>query len=381
VSDSIYLDYNATTPLDPVVIEAMRPYLETHFGNPSSSHNCGRVARAAVDKARGQVAGLLNCSPEEVVFTGGGTEANNHAIRGIALARRDKGRHIITSQVEHPAVTNVCRRLENDGFAITYVAVDESGSVSPSDVEKAIRDDTVLITVMHANNEVGTIQPIEEIARFANSRGIALHTDAAQSIGKIPSDVQALGVDLLSIAGHKVYAPKGVGALYIRRGVELERLMDGAGQEAGWRPGTENVLGIVGLGEACEIAAQSLAANGEHLQRMRNRLESGLVGRVRRIRVNGHPERRLPNTLSVSIEDVDANTLLADMEEGLAASAGSACHSGQVHVSSVLKAMKVPDAWGRGTVRFSTGRMTTEAEIDAALDIVVDAIHRRRSVG
>jgi cysteine desulfurase len=357
----------------------MRPYLEEHFGNPSSSHWYGRKTREAVETARSQVAALLNCTPAEVLFTSGGTESNNHAIRGIALARRDHGNHIITSQIEHPAVTGVCERLKQDGFEITYLPVDGHGMVSAGDAERAIRPETILITLMHANNEVGTIQPIEEVAELARARGIAVHTDAAQSAGKIPTDVRALGVDLLSIAGHKLYAPKGVGALYIRKGTALGRFMEGAGQEGGRRPGTENVLEIVGLGKACEIAQRNLEDNREYMRRMRDRLEAGLLERVAYLRVNGHPENRLPNTLSASVEGLDAGALLAAIEYKVAASAGAACHSGHVHVSHVLQAMRIPEEWARGTLRFSTGRMTGEEDIDATVAVVADAAERLRS--
>ena len=372
----IYLDYNATTPLDPEVIEAMRPYLEEHFGNPSSSHWYGRKAHEAVETARAQVAALLNCAPNELIFTSGGTESNNYAIRGTALARRHQGKHIITSQIEHPAVTAVCEQLRREGFETTYLPVDEYGLVGVSDVQRAIRSETILITLMHANNEVGTIQPIEEVARVAKSRGIAFHTDAAQSGGKIPTDVTVLGVDLLSVAGHKLYAPKGVGALYIREGFALERLMDGANQEGGRRPGTENVLEIVGLGKACEIALRNLKPNHDHMERMRNRLEAGLREQVRSFRVIGHPDKRLPNTLSVSTHGVDANALLAAIEAKVAASAGAACHSGQIRISGVLQATHLPEEWARGTLRFSTGRMTTETDIDTAVAVVADAVQR-----
>ncbi len=377
----IYLDYNATTPHDPEVIEAMRPYLEEHFGNPSSSHSYGRRAREAVEAARARVAGMLNCAPGEIVFTSGGTESNNYAIRGLAYARRNRGRHIITSRIEHPAVIEVCRRLESEGFQVTYLPVDERGLVSVRDVEAAIRPETVLITLMHANNEVGTIQPIEDVVRAARPRGIAVHTDAAQSAGKISTDVRCLGVDLLSIAGHKLYAPKGVGALYIRDGLELERLLDGAGQEGGRRPGTENVLEIVGLGKACEIAHRDLERNREHMRRMRDRLEAGLRERVPDLRVNGHAELRLPNTLSAGIRGVEAHMLLQAIEDQVAVSAGAACHSGQVRISAVLRAMQVPEEWARGTLRFSTGRMTSAAEIDAAVAAVAEAAARLRACG
>jgi cysteine desulfurase len=375
----IYLDYNATTPHHPEVIDAMRPFLEEHFGNPSSSHAYGRRTREAVETARRQVATMLNCEPAEILFTSGGTESNNHAIRGIALARRSQGNHIVTSQIEHPAVTNVCERLSQEGFEITYVPVDKHGLVSVGDVEKANRPETILITLMHANNEVGTIQPIEEVAHVAKARGIAFHTDAAQSAGKNPTDVQALGVDLLTIAGHKLYAPKGVGALYIREGTVLDRLMEGAGQEGGRRAGTENVLEIVGLGKACEVAQRDLAMNQEHMRRTRERLEAGLRDQVLDIRTHGHPERRLPNTLSAGVLGVDANLLLDAIEANVAASAGAACHSGEVRISHVLRAMQVPEEWARGTVRFSTGSITSEAEIDTAVAVVADAVEQLRA--
>jgi cysteine desulfurase len=357
----------------------MRPFLEEHFGNPSSSHAYGRRTREAVETARRQVAALLNGKPGEILFTSGGTESNNHAIRGIALARRSQGNHILTSQIEHPAVTHVCQRLAHEGFEITYLPVDQYGLVTAGDVENAIRPETILITLMHANNEVGTIQPIEEVAQVAKARGIAFHTDAAQSAGKIPTDVQALCVDLLTIAGHKLYAPKGVGALYIREGTVLDRLMEGAGQEGGRRAGTENVLEIVGLGKACEVAQRDLAMNQEHMRRTRERLEAGLRDQVLDIRTHGHSERRLPNTLSAGVLGVDANLLLDAIEARVAASAGAACHSGEVRISHVLRAMQVPEEWARGTVRFSTGRMTSEADIDTAVAVVADAVEQLRA--
>lgn len=379
IQKPVYLDYNATTPHAPEVIEAMRPYIEEHFGNPSSSHWYGRKAREAVETARSQVASLMNCMPGEILFTSGGTESNNHAIRGIALARRSLGRHIITSQIEHPAVTKVCERLGQEGFEITYLPVDGHGLVDAGDVENAIRPETILITLMHANNEVGTIQPVEEVAKLAKARGIVFHTDAAQSAGKIPTDVRALGVDLLSIAGHKLYAPKGVGALFVREATPLERFMEGAGQEGGRRPGTENVLEVVGLGKACEIAHRDLADNREHMRRTRDRLEAGLLELVAYLSVNGHPCNRLPNTLSASVEGLDAGALLAAIEDKVSASAGAACHSGQVHVSHVLQAMRIPEEWARGTIRFSTGRMTTGEDIDTAVAAVADAAERLRA--
>ncbi len=373
----VYLDHNATTPVDPEVFEAMRPYLTEHFGNPSSPHFYGVEARKAVEKARNRVAGLLDCEPKEVVFTSGGTEANNHAIKGACLARRDKGRHIVTSAVEHPAVLEVCRYFETMGFALTVVPVDAYGVVDLSALKKALTPETTLISVMHANNEVGTVQPVEEISDIARERGILFHTDAAQAAGKIPVSVKELGVDLLSLAGHKLYAPKGVGVLYVKGGVALERLLHGAGHEGGRRAGTENVASIVALGAACELAKRNLKKNAARMKETRDRLLAGLEEKAGDIRFNGHPERCLPNTLSVSFRGIDAGTLLSHMR-GVAASAGAACHRASLEISSVLKAMKVPVEYARGTVRFSTGKMTTVGEIDEAVRAVAGAVKKIR---
>jgi cysteine desulfurase len=373
IARPIYLDYNATTPHAPEVIEAIRPYLEEHFGNPSSSHIYGTRARAAVADAREQVAALLGCHPDEVLFTSGGTESNNYAIRGIAHSRREAGNHLIASQVEHPAVIEVCRFLETEGFAVTYLPVDSAGMVDPVDVEAAITNKTILITIMHANNEVGTIEPIEEIATIARRHGIAVHTDAAQSAGKIPVKVGNLGVDLLSIAGHKLYAPKGIGALFAKKGLVMEKLLLGAGQERGRRAGTENVMQIVGLGKACEIAKRDLAGNRRKMQETREQLYNGLHERVPTIRLNGHPDKRLPNTLSVGFQGVDADRMLERVGDSVAASAGAACHSDSVSISAVLQAMHVPLEWARGTLRFSTGRNTTLNEITETVDVLARA--------
>jgi len=378
LTQPIYLDCNATTPHAPEVVAAVRPFLEEHFGNPSSAHRYGAITRDAVAQARSQVAGLLNAKPDEIVFTSGGTESNNYAIRGTALARVERGRHIITSRIEHPAVTEVCRRLENEGFDVTWLPVDGDGLVSVADVEAAILPGTILITLMHANNEVGTIQPVEAVAEIARRHGVTFHTDAAQSAGKIPADVQELGVDLLTIAGHKLYAPKGIGALYVRDGVTLDPIMQGAGQELGRRPGTENVLEIVGLGKACEVARRDLAENMARMRESRDELERGIRERITDVRVNGHAERRLPNTLSVSFRGVNANELLAAIEPYVAASAGAACHSGEVRISPVLRAMAVPEDWARGTLRLSTGRNTTREEARASVSLIADAVHRLR---
>ena len=375
---AIYLDYNGTTPHDPEVIAAMRPFLEEEFGNPSSGHLYAVMPRQALNTARRQVAGLLNCAPEEVVFTSGGTEANNWAIIGTALALRDRGRHIITSSFEHPAVLNVCHFLEKEGYEVTYLPVDAQGIVGVADVEAALRPDTILVTIMHANNEVGAIQPIAEIASLAKLRGIRVHTDAAQSLGKIPVDVKELEIDLLSMAGHKLYAPKGVGALYIRSGVRLETFMHGAGQEMRRRAGTENILEIVGLGKACEIAARNLEHNRRHMQAMRDRLHAAITAGVKEVRLNGHAEKRLPNTLSLSFRNMEANRILEAIGMEIAASAGAACHADSVEISHVLKAMGVPIEWAKGTLRLTTGRMTTAPEIDRAATLIVEAVNKIR---
>jgi cysteine desulfurase len=372
----VYLDYNGTTPHDPEVIDAMRPFLDEEFGNPSSTHWYGIAPRRAVIQARKQVASLLNCDPEEIIFTSGGTEANNHAILGTTFENRHKGNHVVTSQIEHPAVLEVCRFLEENGFRVTYLPVDELGMVSVSDVEAAITPETILITIMHVNNEVGTIEPIEEIAGLARRHGIVVHTDAAQAMGKISTDVKALRVDLLSVAGHKLYAPKGIGALYTRKGIKLRKFMLGAGQEAGQRAGTENVLEIVGLGKACEIAMRDLGKNADHMRHTRDLLHEGLKTRLKHVRLNGHPEKRLPNTLNLSFLGVEANRILEEIGLDVAASAGAACHSDHVQISHVLEAMGVPIEWAKGTLRFTTGRMTTEDEIARAVNVVVDAVTR-----
>ncbi len=373
--DPIYLDYNATTPLDPAVIAAMRPYLESHFGNPSSSHAYGVRAKQAVEAARQQVAHLLGARPDEIVFTSGGSESNNLAIRGAAHALRSKGNHIVMSAIEHPAVSEVCRYLESQGFRVSIVPVDKTGLVDPADVAKAMTPATTLVTIMHANNEVGTIQPIRAIAEIAHRHGAWMHTDAAQSVGKIPTRVDELGVDLLSIAGHKLYAPKGIGALYIRTGVQLEKLIFGANHERGWRAGTENVLEIVGLGKACELAAQQLDERSARLRALRDRLHEGIMAHLPQTRLNGHPELRLPNTLSLSFPGIEAGAILAELTE-VAASAGAACHSDEVVMSETLKAMGVPVDQALGTIRFSTGVFLTEADIDRAIDATVRVVER-----
>jgi len=365
ISDHIYLDFNASTPIAPEVAEAMQPFLTQHFGNPSSLHWAGTPAKEAVENARQQVADLLSCQPSEVVFTSGGSESNNHAIKGVFFALQEKGNHIVTTQIEHPAVLNPCRFLEKLGAEATYVGVDQYGRVDPDEIEKAITPKTILITVMHANNEVGTIQPIGEIARIAKKYGVLFHTDAAQSVGKITAKVDDLGVDMLSLAGHKVYAPKGVGALYIRKGTPIEPLIHGAGHESGRRAGTENVMLDVGLGQACELAKKYVHDDG--IFKLRERfwvlLQDAFSAGVA---LNGHPIHRLPNTLNVSFVGKAGGAILSRLA-GVAASTGSACHAGSVELSPVLKAMGVTDEVGMGAIRFSLGRTTTLQELETVV--------------
>jgi cysteine desulfurase len=358
----IYLDYNASTPVDPAVAAAMRPFLDEAFGNPSSGHWASTAAKAALEQARGQVAALVGATPDEIVFTSGGSEANNLAIKGTYFALNHKGAHIVTSAIEHPAVLAPCGFLERLGGSVTYLPVDRTGRVDPEDVRRAITPKTILISVMHANNEVGTIQPIEEIGAIAREHGIRFHTDAAQSVGKIPTKVDELRVDLLSIAGHKLYAPKGVGALYVRRGVELEPLIHGAGHELGRRAGTESALLAAGLGAACAMVADLAPMEG--IQALRDRFWGALQDRFGdRVVLNGHTTQRLPNTLNMSFVSRIGADILGQLN-GVAASTGSACHAGRIELSPVLAAMSIPEKIGMGAIRFSLGRGTTSDEID-----------------
>jgi cysteine desulfurase len=382
----IYLDYNASTPLDPLVVESMLPYLKEHFGNPSSTHAYGKVAHQAVDHARSQVATLLGAQPDEIVFTGGGTEASNHALKGTVLGRlfgkekellsQEAG--IVTSAVEHPATARVCEFLGRCGCPIVVLKVDGTGRIDPDDVRRALKRPTAIVSVMHANNEVGTLQPIAEVARICKEHGVPLHTDAAQSIGKVPVDVNQLGVDLLTVAGHKLYAPKGVGALFIRRGLKLEPFIHGAGHEDGRRAGTENVPYIVGLGTACEIIGRTLPESAVRLQTLRDRLWDRLRDALgEHVVLNGHPTERLPNTLNVSFVGCVGSELLGAVPE-IAASTGSACHEGKVTQSPVLCAMGVDPSIGQGAVRLSVGRFTREEQVDRGADHLVAAANRLR---
>lgn len=359
----VYLDHNATTPLAPEVVDAMLPYLREHFGNPSSAHVYGRRARDAVETARARVAELLGAAPEEIVFTSGGTEANNLAILGVT--RSDAPGRVVTSRVEHPATVEPCRLLERRGSDVTWLPVDETGRVREDDLAAALRERTALVSIMHANNETGTVQPIAKLAHASHDAGASFHTDAAQSAGKIPVRVDELGVDLLSIAGHKLHAPKGVGALYVRGGTRLLPLLRGAGHERGLRPGTENVAAIVGLGVACALAGASLAQDARRTRALRDLLWERLTGAIAGVVLNGHPDDRLPNTLNVRFPNVRGSELLALAPE-VAASTGSACHEGGGHPSAVLAAMGIDAQAALGSVRLSLGRYTTREDIVTA---------------
>jgi cysteine desulfurase len=386
----IYLDYNATTPLDPAVLDAMLPYLREHFGNPSSTHSLGKTAHDAVEHARKQVADFLGAEPDEMVFTGGGSEASNYAVKGAVFGqilgktvvgslfkslfgRWGREAHVVISAIEHPATTQPCDFLRRLGCRVTVVPVDRQGFVDSEAVEEATDHGATIVSIMHSNNEVGTLQPIQEIGKIARKRSILLHTDAAQSLGKVPVNVKELGVDLLTLAGHKLYAPKGVGVLYVRRGVCLEPLLHGAGHEGGRRAGTENVPYVVALGKACEIARQGLAEATPRLRQLRDRLYGRLqAGLGERIVLNGHPEKRLPNTLNASFVGCVGAELLEKVPE-IAASTGSACHEGKVTQSPVLCAMGVPPEIGRGALRLTVGRFTTEEQVDRAAEMLVAA--------
>jgi cysteine desulfurase len=375
MTEPIYLDYNATTPIDPAVVEAMEPYLREQFGNPSSDHAYGERTRAAVQIARAQLAALLDAAPEEVVFTGGGSEANNLAIKGVAYALRARGNHLITSAVEHPAVAEPLRFLERQSYQVTTLPVDADGRVDPDLVAAAITERTILVSIMHANNEVGTLQPIRAIAEIAHARGVLVHTDAAQTIGKLPVRLPDLGVDLLTVAGHKFYAPKGVGALIVRKGVPLEPLIHGAGHEGGRRAGTENVPYVVGLGRAAELAMERLPVYQERVGALRDTLHRRILERVSSAILNGHPVERLPNTLNLGFPGVNAATLLAAIRDQVACSTGSACHAGHAAASQVLLAMGRDLELAAAALRLSVGWATTAEEVQQAAEAIGAAVH------
>jgi len=378
----IYLDHAATTPTDPAVLESMIPWFRDRFGNPSSPHTFGREGRAAVETAREKVAALLGAGPMEVVFTSGGTESDTMALWGVARALRDRGNHIVVSSVEHHAVLEPCRELAGEGFEITQLPVDANGMVDPDDAARALTHRTILVSVMHANNEIGTIQPVAEIARLAHAKGIYVHTDAVQTFGHVPFTVDEIEADLLSLSAHKLYGPKGVGALFIRKGIRIAPLLRGGGQERGRRAATENVPGIVGLGRAAEVARENMAGEAAELARLRERLIEGIRERIEGLRFNGHPERRLPGNVSVSFEGVEAEPLLLTLDlMGIACSGGSACSSTSVEVSHVLSAIGREAGMARGTIRFSLGRETSEEDIDRVLEVLPPVVKRLRAAG
>ncbi len=375
----VYFDHSATTPVHPVVAEEMIRYITGNFGNPSSMHSYGRTARKAMEEAREKVSLGVGAGPEEIVFTAGGTESDNMAIKGAAYANRNQGNHIITSAVEHHAVLDTCKSLEKEGFSVTYLPVDRFGMVSLESVADAINDKTILISIMHANNEVGTIMPVPEIGRLARERGILFHTDAVQSMGKIPVDVDEIQADFLSVSGHKFYAPKGVGALYIRQGAPWLPIRHGGGQERNRRPGTENVPGIVALGKAVELALADMKEESSRLVRLRNMIINGVMEKIPHTHLNGHPDKRMPNHVNLSFEFIEAESLVLSLDlEGVAASSGSACSSGSEKSSYVLSAMGVPKELARSSLRLTLGRDNTEEDVDYLLEILPAMVERLR---
>ena len=377
----IYLDYAATTPADPAVVHAMIPYFHDAFGNPSAIYSYGQEAKSAVEKARSSVASLIGARDEEIVFTSGGTEADNFALKGVAFANQKKGNHLITSSIEHHAVLESCKFLGKIGFKITYLPVDHFGLVNPDDVKKAITDKTILISIMHANNEIGTIQPITEISKIAREAGVYFHTDAVQTAGHIPTDVNELGVDLLSMSAHKLYGPKGVGALYIRKGTKLATFMHGGGQERGRRASTENVPGIVGFGKAAELAKPELDVEIIHLTNLREILITGILNKINHTHLNGHPVKRLPNSINISVEFVEGESMCLNMDmAGIYASTGSACSSASLEASHVLLAMGLDPVQAHGSLRFTLGKWTTEEEINQVLEVLPRIVAKLRAM-
>lgn len=376
----IYLDHSATTPVDPDVVREMIPYFTEGFGNASSLHIFGREAKEVMERSRKKVAELIGASPEEIIFTSGGTESDNLAIKGIALKSRKKGNHIITSKIEHPAVLETCRYLEKIGFSVSYVPVDKDGIVSPDDIRKEITDRTVLISIMHANNEIGTVQPIEEIGKIAHEEGIVFHTDAVQSAGKIPVDVKKMNADLLSMSAHKIYGPKGVGALYVRKGIQIEPLIHGGGHEHGVRSSTENIPGIVGLGKACELAKQRLEEDSNRLRIMRDRIIKEVLG-IEESHLNGHPEKRLPHNAHFRFTGIEGESLLLKLDEkGIACSTGSACSSKKLEPSHVLLAIGLNPVEAHGSLRVTPGRENTDQEINYFLEVLPEIIENLRAI-
>ncbi|AIS32171.1 cysteine desulfurase NifS [Methanobacterium formicicum] len=376
-----YMDHSATSPVNPEVLKEMLPYFTESFGNASTLYALGREARTAMEKARKQVASLIGAQPEEVYFTSGGTESDNIAIKGTASKLKNKGNHIITSDIEHPAVEETCKYLEKNGYQVTYLPVGEEGIVKVSDVETAITPETILITVMHANNEIGTIQPIKEIGALAREKGIYFHTDAVQSVGKIPVNVGDMNVDMLSISAHKLYGPKGIGALYIRKGVRIDPLLHGGGHERGMRPGTENIPGIVGLGKACQIAEDNLEKNMEYVSSLRDRLIKGVLGKIEQSYLNGHPTKRLPNNANFRFSSIEGESLVLQLDaKGINASTGSACSSKKLEPSHVLMAIGLKEVDAHGSLRISLGTENTPQDIDYTIDAIDEVVERLRSM-
>jgi len=377
----VYLDFNATTPVEPEVLDAMLPFFSVEFGNAASIHTVGQRARAAVETARDQVASLLGARSQEIVFTSGGTESDNHAIFGVIRSSPGATKHIITTNIEHEAVLNSCQALEKEGVAVTYLPVNRDGVITVEQVEEAIRPHTALITLMHANNELGTVQPLEQIGKLATQRDIYFHTDAVQSTGKIPLDVKALGVDLLSISGHKIYAPKGIGALYIRGGSRVRQFFYGGHHQRGARPGTENVPGIVAIGKAAELARLSLESDAVRTVALRNKLEAGLAARIPDSQINAARAPRTPNTANLTFPGIEGEALVIALDlKGVCVSTGAACSSGSVEPSHVLTAIGLSAEDARASIRFSLGRHTTEAEIEYVLDAVPTAVSQLRKL-
>ena len=377
----IYLDYAATTPTDPEVVKAMSPYFTDKFGNPSSIHSFGQECKAVIEKDRETIGSLLGAKQEEIIFTSGGTESNNFAIKGIAYANSPRGNHIITSSIEHHAVIEPCKFLEKNGFEVTSLPVDKDGLVNPEDVKRAITDKTILISIMHANNEIGTIEPIAEIGRIAKEKEICFHTDAVQSFGHLPISVDEFNVDLLSISAHKLYGPKGVGALYVRKGTRMVSFMHGGEQERRRRASTENVPGIVGFGKAAETAKTSMDEEAKKLTILRDKLINDIFEKIEKVRLNGHPTRRLPNNINVSIEFVEGESMLLSLDmEGIAASTGSACSSSTLEPSHVLLALGLSPELAHGSLRLTLGRYTKEEEIDHVLEILPSIVDKLRSM-
>jgi cysteine desulfurase len=381
VSNLIYMDHSATSPVDPEVFEAMKPYFIDSFGNASTLYSLGREGKMAMESARAEVASIIGAEPKEIIFTSGGTESDNLAIKGTAYKLKNKGNHIITSDIEHPAVDETCKYLEKNGFKVTYLPVYNDGIVKVKDLEDAITDDTILITIMHANNEIGTIQPIEEIGAITREKGIYFHTDAVQTVGKIPVDVKKLNVDMLSLSSHKLYGPKGVGALYIKKGVRIEPLFHGGGHERGIRPGTENVPGVVGLGKACSIANQNLERDAQKLTTLRNRLIDGVLASNDESYLNGDRVKRLPNNANFRFTGIEGESLILHLDsKGIAASTGSACSSTKLEPSHVLTALGLKEVEAHGSLRISLGRENTEEDIDFAITAIKEVVEQLRKM-